>query len=319
VLTSTSFTCKQQQLLPTMAVAFGHSGPAESGQLKDETTAISSEDKFSSTNSTATVTISEADVAGGGGGDSKSSTSSSSSSSSTSSASCSMSMSTTDNQTKGQGSGPTGRRALEEDDEVTEAAADAAAPRRPTPQQDKFPLVSPIGLKRSKEECQATDLQMDFNFRCNFCIRLIGPDGSAFMRNDLTYCSSTCRKKGRSKLYTNLRSLQLERVREKMGKYSCPSETGTSLLSTAFSDSDVASNATSERNPGALIWMLGKVIDVISARIPAPIVHAASTAVLDRLSPGGPLHRLLNYIPEAHSFLALPDSPTLSRVGSSLS
>merc|ERR550519_535604 len=50
---------------------------------------------------------------------------------------------------------------------------------------------------------------IDFVFRCNNCIKLI-PDGSpVYMRNDYSYCSTGCREKGVSNLYTKLVETQL--------------------------------------------------------------------------------------------------------------
>jgi len=49
----------------------------------------------------------------------------------------------------------------------------------------------------------------DYIFRCSYCIKLIGEDAAVYMRCDHSYCSSTCRDKGLSRLYMNLKERQL--------------------------------------------------------------------------------------------------------------
>lgn len=165
------------------------------------------------------------------------------------------------------------------------------------------------------EKEKGLDLRVDFLFRCNYCIKLIAQDRPVYMRHDCSYCSTACRRRGRSSLYANLMNIQLERLRELRHS---PSESGTSALSTAMSDSSLTSSKCTERGRrGPLGWVLGKVFDVISNRllvsplVPAT-VHAASSALLGRIQPGSSLHRLLGYVPEAHSFLGLADTPSLS-------
>merc|ERR1719188_747058 len=77
------------------------------------------------------------------------------------------------------------------------------------------------------EEC-ISEHRMDFHFRCNWCIQFIAQDRPVYMLNDLSYCSATCRRRGRSKLYSNLKSLQLDRLRD-MRKI--PSDSATSMIS----------------------------------------------------------------------------------------
>eukprot|EP00413_Alexandrium_margalefii_P039629 CAMPEP_0204589124 /NCGR_PEP_ID=MMETSP0661-20131031/49023_1 /ASSEMBLY_ACC=CAM_ASM_000606 /TAXON_ID=109239 /ORGANISM="Alexandrium margalefi, Strain AMGDE01CS-322" /LENGTH=297 /DNA_ID=CAMNT_0051599019 /DNA_START=11 /DNA_END=903 /DNA_ORIENTATION=+ len=164
----------------------------------------------------------------------------------------------------------------------------------------------------SAEGCQcAVDPRMDFIFRCNHCIKLIGQDSPVFMGHDLSYCSDTCRRRGRSALYSNLKSLQLERLRDVRRS---PSESATSAMSTAMSESSLASSGAIERTRarrGPLGWVIGKVVDAIYSRLPmTPLVQAASAAVLSQLGqlqprPGSSVHRLLGYLPEAHSFVGM--------------
>ena len=44
--------------------------------------------------------------------------------------------------------------------------------------------------------------------RCNYCVKLIADDETVHMLKDRSYCSTTCRAKGRSALYRSLRDAQ---------------------------------------------------------------------------------------------------------------
>lgn len=192
-------------------------------------------------------------------------------------------------------------------------------------------LLSGQSLDSMACDERASDLvRLDFQFRCNYCIKLIAQDRPVYMRHDLSYCSTSCRSRGRSALYTNLRGLQIERLREIR---QAASESATSeIISTVISDSSLASSAArSDRaRRGPLGWVLGKVLDVITtrlpdaivARIPTPLARAASSALMSRMRPGSSLHRLLGYLPKGNSLLGLvecsPRSSQSDLVGSPL-
>eukprot|EP00438_Fugacium_kawagutii_P021402 Skav232449 [mRNA] locus=scaffold189:455322:462639:- [translate_table: standard] len=50
----------------------------------------------------------------------------------------------------------------------------------------------------------------DYVFRCSCCVRMIPESAPVYMRDDLTYCSASCRDRGLSRLYVNLKQSQLE-------------------------------------------------------------------------------------------------------------
>lgn len=172
---------------------------------------------------------------------------------------------------------------------------------------------------------------LDYQFRCNYCIRLIGQDSEVYMRNDLSYCSSSCRRKGRSALYSNLQAVQLERCQN---RYGAPSEsvvsaeysfrksagsessiiTKTSVRSSQVTSTDAATEAGTK--PGRLRWAIGKVVDVIAARLPElPMVRAASHNLLDQLQPGGRLHGTFShYVPQVASLVTLTQAPSLTNL-----
>ena len=50
---------------------------------------------------------------------------------------------------------------------------------------------------------------VDFIFRCNHCIKMIPEGWPIYMRHDSSYCSTGCREKGVSNLFTNLVGQQL--------------------------------------------------------------------------------------------------------------
>mmetsp|Transcript_5385 Transcript_5385/g.12675 ORF Transcript_5385/g.12675 Transcript_5385/m.12675 type:complete len:190 (+) Transcript_5385:114-683(+) len=163
-------------------------------------------------------------------------------------------------------------------------------------------------------------LPLDFLFRCNHCIALIGQDNPVYMGHDRSYCSPQCRRRGRSTLYRNLRSIQLDSICEARRPMS---ESGTSGLSTAWSDSSITSSRPkADRSAGPLGWMISKVVNVISNRLPeslavlqkSALVQSASSALLQRLrrqsEPGGSsLQRLLGYLPDVASVDSLKELP----------
>ena len=149
-------------------------------------------------------------------------------------------------------------------------------------------------------------IPIDFLFRCNYCIALIEQDRPVFMGHDRSYCSASCRRRGRSLLYTNLRSMQLDGLREAK---KARSESGTSALSTAWSESSISSRPKSDRPSGPLGWVISKVFNVISNRLPeslnvlqkSSLVQSASSALLQRLGHGSSFQRLLGYLPQVDS------------------
>ena len=48
------------------------------------------------------------------------------------------------------------------------------------------------------------------HFRCSCCVRVIPEHMPVYMRDDFTYCSSSCRDRGLSKIFVNLKLPQLE-------------------------------------------------------------------------------------------------------------
>jgi len=147
----------------------------------------------------------------------------------------------------------------------------------------------------------ATACQQDYIFRCNYCIKLIDNDMPVFMQHDLGYCSATCRRRGRSVLYSRLRSLQTDRL---------SSVSGASGVSTVRSDSSLCSSVSThcDRAARGPVGWIGAVLSAISSRLPAAkLVQSASSSVIGRLPPGSSFHRLLSYLQEVPSLGALTD------------
>ncbi|CAL1157976.1 unnamed protein product [Cladocopium goreaui] len=166
------------------------------------------------------------------------------------------------------------------------------------------------------QDIRENGLPIDFFFRCNYCIALIGQDKPVFMGHDRSYCSASCRRRGRSLLYTNLRSMQLDGLMETKKP---SSESGTSALSTAWSESSISSRPKSDRPSGPLGWVISKVFNVISNRLPeslnvlqkSSLVQSASSALLQRLGHGSSFQRLLGYLPQVDSLQRLDDEEDL--------
>lgn len=64
-------------------------------------------------------------------------------------------------------------------------------------------------LRRLYSNDMTPPLVTDYIFRCSHCIKLIAEDSDVYMLDDHCYCSYNCREKGLSRLYTNLREVQL--------------------------------------------------------------------------------------------------------------
>jgi len=150
---------------------------------------------------------------------------------------------------------------------------------------------------------------VDYMFRCNYCVKVIGQDEPIYMGHDCTYCSTKCRSRGKSALYNQLRLLQLERL-----KTSEP-DTVTTVLSNAKSGSSLTSSRCTpgQGRRGPVTWVLRKVFGVISSHLPVePIVRTASALMLQHLRPGSSLHGLLSQMSQGQSFLGFGESPVPS-------
>eukprot|EP00913_Durusdinium_trenchii_P006688 g6285.t1 len=101
------------------------------------------------------------------------------------------------------------------------------------------------------------------------------------MGHDRSYCSPSCRRRGRSVLYANLRSMQLDGVMEARRP---GSESGTSALSTAWSEPSIASGPKKDRPGGPLGWVISKVFNVISNRLPESLNTAVTTHDFEALT-----------------------------------
>merc|ERR1712107_15061 len=153
----------------------------------------------------------------------------------------------------------------------------------------------------SSDENSTGPSKLDFFFRCNYCIKVIREDDPIFMSHDLWYCSSSCRKRGRSRLYSNLRCMQLEHLQE----LASISESNSGSIPSCISESRLGMGAREASIPrsGALSWLVNKVFGAVSARLPAtPLLHASSS-FLKHFQPDSQMHQLLTYIPGAGGVL----------------
>jgi len=71
----------------------------------------------------------------------------------------------------------------------------------------------PIDMQNSTS--QLKERGVDFLFRCNHCIKLVPDTAPIYMRHDSSYCSTSCREKGVSSLYTSLVGQQLKLLSQK--------------------------------------------------------------------------------------------------------
>lgn len=153
-----------------------------------------------------------------------------------------------------------------------------------------------------------TTEKLDFFFRCNYCIKLIGQNEAVYMHRDSSYCSTTCKSRGRSTLYKNLTSIQMERMQKIR-------QTSQGTLSSTVSESSVGSppryksakehkSLMPQHLSGTFNWVINKVFDAISNQLPVlPLVKAASYNMFDRIHTVSSISFLLGHLPRVASIL----------------
>ncbi|CAD7968110.1 unnamed protein product [Amoebophrya sp. A120] len=134
--------------------------------------------------------------------------------------------------------------------------------------------------------------QVDFLFRCNHCVKLIPEAAAIYMRNDSSYCSTVCRKKGISPHYTNLVGHQLRLMQTKETEHvpmsSVRSESSIGDRSDTHDSShhttEDDSNNTTTKLPFRLVAKLGqKILDKL---IPVVKENPAGDRILRTYSSG---------------------------------
>jgi len=131
----------------------------------------------------------------------------------------------------------------------------------------------------------------DYFFRCNYCVKLIADDETVHMLKDRSYCSTTCRAKGRSALYRRLRDAQSNRSQKSTDSTLSCSDGAASVV--CASHSDGALHRATEKN-GPLSWVLGRMLTAIMARVPAAeMVRSASNALDNHLNYPSPVNRMM--------------------------
>lgn len=148
----------------------------------------------------------------------------------------------------------------------------------------------------------------DYFFRCSYCITLIGEDAPVYMRDDSCYCSSSCRGKGLSKLYRDLKAQQISDAAGFQVSGSLNS------LPRSRSDSSIDSRSIShgdgEGNSG-LLTRLGhavfhRMLQSVAARAwGAQALRTYSSGMLwgRELTKNSSVQRIFNYLPEVDHYL----------------
>jgi len=169
----------------------------------------------------------------------------------------------------------------------------------------------------------AKECEPDFHFRCSHCIQLIGEDMPVYMHKDRTYCSGTCRTKGRSALYRHLRELQLDQAAHGVRGSQCSQSSGVdsrserSVMSSCQSDSTLnscqklrKSGSYSDEARGPLSWIFRRVVCAVVNRMPNPeMVRSASSVLQTRLMHDSSFTRLGAFLPSATSFISRTSDP----------
>jgi len=156
-------------------------------------------------------------------------------------------------------------------------------------------------------------MQPDYLFRCSYCIKLIAEDSPVYMRQDHSYCSLTCRDKGLSRLYTQLRETQLNEAASKK------SDGSLEAFERVRSDSSITSKTTHrtgtdsmvEGNQTGYLARFGQaVLDAMLKRVAtrvwgAQVLRTYSSGVLyarDYMK-NSSAQRLFHYLPEVDHYL----------------
>mmetsp|Transcript_74386 Transcript_74386/g.206516 ORF Transcript_74386/g.206516 Transcript_74386/m.206516 type:complete len:206 (-) Transcript_74386:123-740(-) len=151
----------------------------------------------------------------------------------------------------------------------------------------------------------------DYLFRCSYCIKLIAEDSPVYMRHDSWYCSTGCRDKGLSRLYTSLKESQLHDAMY------CPSSGSLTTSGNWKSDSSLASRTTHRsgkddegRRQGPLARLGQRVLDAMLQRVAsrawgAQVLRTYSSGMLwgRELTKDTSARALFNYLPEVDRFL----------------
>lgn len=164
----------------------------------------------------------------------------------------------------------------------------------------------------------------DYFFRCSYCIKLIAEDSPVYMRHDHCYCSSLCRDKGLSRLYTSLKESQLLEAGRSSGSLATSGN--------VKSDSSIASRTTHRTlDDHAEGWRLGplarlgqRVIDAMLQRVAsqtwgAQVLRTYSSSMLwgREITKGSSVAPLFNYLPEVDHYIPKSESYRSERSPSS--
>jgi len=155
--------------------------------------------------------------------------------------------------------------------------------------------------------------QPDYHFRCSHCIKLIAEDAPVYMRHDHSFCSPVCRGRGLSKLYANLKDVQLQEIgRQSSGATLTTSgrtKSDSSLASRNRTSSESSNNAGGGRL--ALFARVGqKVMDVLLQRVAsqswgAQALRTYSSGMLwgRNMTKDTSACALFSYLPEVDGYL----------------
>lgn len=165
------------------------------------------------------------------------------------------------------------------------------------------------GQAGSDDECMASNRVPDYLFRCSYCIKLIAEDSPVYMREDHSYCSLSCRDRGMSRLFTQLKETQLQEAWKQSSGLS---------IDKIRSDSSMTRTGTDSCSEGAQAGLLARfgqaVLDVVLRRIAstacgAQALRKYSSGVLwgrEFLKNNSSAQSVLEYLPEVDRYLSNP-------------
>lgn len=169
---------------------------------------------------------------------------------------------------------------------------------------------------------------LDFVFRCSHCIKLIGDGAPVYMRHDSPYCSTHCRNKGVSGLYTRLRDTQLQEV-AKLSSISLSSvgsrsdnsicSRATGFSGTSGAPSGISETTNSQQNLGPLARFGKRMLNHILWRVASnswgdKVLRTYSTGVMkgrDMTQHSSVGQTLFSYLPAVDQYLAKSSSGSI--------
>lgn len=203
---------------------------------------------------------------------------------------------------------------------MSPSSSPSGAPTTPTPS----PAGAPTTPRSQADSAISTPYTPDFVFRCNQCVQLIPENSPVYMRNDFSFCSTTCRAKGVSHSYARLVEAQLVKAQHNHSSMqSLNSRSGSSLHSSG-SRGEMEPAETKEGIFQSRIAAFGKrVLDHFLTRVGSNTwgdrmlrTYSSSRMWGQDLTRDSSFNVMFSYLPDVDEYLMRQDHRLKSPLGS---